>query len=610
MANKITPSSTTSTTVTTGSNSVTLQPNQAYTAQSKDKSIAGSSGKETVIASDVLGALNLSGAIENVNLSNSIFNYIFRANGSGALIQSMPGSLLLNLDASTAGMHVNFGDKSSLTLGLGPAGALQMHFDKVQLTANINLSLPNSDMSIWGSVGKETVSIPNGIAHISCDANVENVKLNGLSYDPNSITSLPGGVMVSDGSKNAILNWSIGANNETLYFANACGTLSTNSAGLGQFKLTDLMLSNNQSYALNQSLVHVYGGSGAETVVLGPSARQASVDPYVEKVVFPGKLSDYAWSSQGTTVNFYDASKVNVVNVGVQWFAQGTSLQFADQSVKAVFKTSSAVLTSPSGQVLTSGTSSASTATATTVATGASSPSFNYSLDWSGFSSYSTQLASIQTCLNAALNKMAPFLNVKGVLDIKVMPESVSTNVLAEASGAMVSVPSSLLANSKGATITPAFLAESQTGLDMNGSQADATIYINMANFSKFNVNPNQAPSSTQYDLTSVLGHELLHALAFDGNYGFSTQKTIYDQYISIINGSPFFIGAHAESVYGGPVPLAPGSAGAGSAYYHVKVNNDLMSDAIGAGLVRPISALDLAMLQDMGVSIVGQANA
>ena len=604
MANKSIPSLTTSTTVTTGSNSVTLQPNQAYTALSKDKSIVGSSGMETVIASDVLGALNLSGAIENVNLSNSIFNYTFRTNGSGALIQSVPGSLLLNLDASTTGMHVNFGDKSSLTLGLGPAGALQMHFDKVQLTANINLSLPNSDMSIWGSVGKETVSIPNGIQHIACDANVENVKLNGLSYEPNSITGLPGGVMVSDGSKNAILNWSIGANNETLYFANASGTLSTNSAGLGQFKLTDLSLSKNQSFALNQSLVNVYGGSGVETVVLGPSARQESVDPYVEKVVFPGKLSDYTWSSQGTTVNFYDASKVNVVNVGVQWFAQGTSLQFADQSVKAVFKTSSVVLTSPSGQVLTSGTSSAP------AGTGTSSSSFNYSLDWSGFSNYSTQQSSIQTCLSAALNKMAPFLNVKGVLDIKVMPENVSTNVLAEASGAMVSVPSSLLANSKGATITTAFLAESQTGLDMNGSQADATIYINMANFSKFNLNPNQAPSSTQYDLTSVLGHELLHALAFEGNYGLSTQKTIYDQYISIINGSPFFIGVHAESVYGGPVPLAPSSAGAGSAYYHVKVNNDLMSDAIGAGLVRPISALDLAMLQDMGVSIVGQANA
>jgi hypothetical protein len=144
----------------------------------------------------------------------------------------------------------------------------------------------------------------------------------------------------------------------------------------------------------------------------------------------------------------------------------------------------------------------------------------------------------------------------------------------------------------------------------MNGSLADATIYINMANYARFNLNPNQSPSSTQFDLTSVLSHELLHALAFDGNYGYSTQKTIYDTYISMINGSPYFTGAHAQSIYGGPVPIASSSAGAGSAYYHVKVSNDLMSDALGAGLVRSISALDLAMLQDMGVSIVGQPSA
>jgi hypothetical protein len=600
-------------TVPTGGNTVVLKPNQIYTALYSDKTIVGSTGIETVLASDFMGTLNVSGSIDNLNLSNSVFNYIFRSNASGALIQSIPGALLLNIDASTAGMHVNFGDKSSLTMGLSASGSLQMHFDKVQLTANLNLTLPNSDITVWGSVGKETVNIPNGVSRIACDANVENVKLNSLSYDANLLTGTPGGMMVSDSSKNTILNWSIGSNVETLYFSNAIGTLSTNSVGLGQFKLTDLMLNSNQSYTLNQSAVRVYGANGSETVTLGPTARQGSVDPYVEKVVFPGKLSDYTWSSQGTSINFYDASKVNVVNIAVQWFAQGTSLQFADQSAKAIFKTTSVLLTSPTGQVLTSGAGAQvnSTSSGTSSASTTSSASnFNYSLDWSGFSGYASQLSSIQTCLTAALNKMATYLNVKGVLDIKVMPENVSSNVLAEASGAMVGVPSSLVASSKGASVTTEFLAESQTGLDMNGSLADATIYINMANYARFNLNPNQSPSSTQFDLTSVLSHELLHALAFDGNYGYSTQKTIYDTYISMINGSPYFTGAHAQSIYGGPVPIASSSAGAGSAYYHVKVSNDLMSDALGAGLVRSISALDLAMLQDMGVSIVGQASA
>ena len=609
MASKINTTLLTVTTVINVGNTNNLKPNQIYTAQTSDKSIVGSTGVETVSVSDLMGSLNLSGSIENLNLSNSIFNYNFRSSASGAIVQSIPGSLVLNLDASTAGMHVNFGEKSSLTLGLSSTGSLQIHYDKVQLTANLNVTLPNSDMTIWGSIGKETVSIPNGVARITCDANVETVKLNSLSYDPNLLTGTPGGLIVSDSSKNTILNWSIGANNETLYFSNAIGTLSNNSSGVGQFKLTDLLLNNNQTFTLNQSAVHIYGGFGFETVILGPTATQESLDSFVEKVVFPGKLSDYTWTSQGSTINFYDASKVNVAKIGVQWLTQGTSLQFADQPAKAVFNSSSVVLTSPSGQVLTSGAPTQPSSTPIGVSTSSKS-NFNYTLDWSAFSGYSSQLTSIQTCLTAALNKMSSYLNVKGVLDIKVMPENVSSNVLAEASGAMVSIPSSLAASSKGANFTTEFLAESQTGLDVNGALADATIYINMTNFSKFNLNPNQAPTSSQIDLTSVLSHEILHALAFDGNYGFSSQKSVYDTLISTINGNPYFIGSHAESIYGGPVPLSPRSTGTGSAYYHVQVSNDLMSTAIGPGVVRTISALDLAMLQDMGVSIVGQPSA
>jgi hypothetical protein len=151
-------------TVPTGGNTVVLKPNQIYTALYSDKTIVGSTGIETVLASDFMGTLNVSGSIDNLNLSNSVFNYIFRSNASGALIQSIPGALLLNIDASTAGMHVNFGDKSSLTMGLSASGSLRMHFDKVQLTANLNLTLPNSDITVWGSVGKETVNIPNGVS--------------------------------------------------------------------------------------------------------------------------------------------------------------------------------------------------------------------------------------------------------------------------------------------------------------------------------------------------------------------------------------------------------------------------------------------------------------
>ena len=96
--------------------------------------------------------------------------------------------------------------------------------------------------------------------------------------------------------------------------------------------------------------------------------------------------------------------------------------------------------------------------------------------------------------------------------------------------------------------------------------------------------------------------HELLHAMGFTGDLGISTSVlSAYDSLVRFTNGTPYFVGSHAQQVYGGPVPLAPATAGTGSAYYHVNVPGDLMNEAIGLGQVRSISSLDLAMLQDIG---------
>ena len=215
-------------------------------------------------------------------------------------------------------------------------------------------------------------------------------------------------------------------------------------------------------------------------------------------------------------------------------------------------------------------------------------------------------VASIQSCLTQALNNIGSHFNAKGNLDVKVVPEITTKSVLAEASGALVAMPSSLLSSAHGATLTTDFLAESQTGIDANGSQPDATVYINMADLSLFDLNPLVAPTSTQYDLTTILTHEMLHALGFDGLIGSSaSQSTAYDRYVVMQNGTPYFTGPDAQSVYGGPVPLAPVSTGAGSAYYHVAVSSDLMNNTIGPAQVKTISKLDLAILQDLGAPVL-----
>jgi len=233
-------------------------------------------------------------------------------------------------------------------------------------------------------------------------------------------------------------------------------------------------------------------------------------------------------------------------------------------------------------------------------------------LNWSAFSSYAgTVETSIQACLTKALTNIGTFFNAKGSLDIQVLPENTNTSVLAEASGAMVPIPSSISSTAHGATQTTEFLAESQTGTDANGSQADATVYINMADLKNFNLNNNMSPTSSQYDLTTILTHEMLHALGFDGTIGSSTsQMTTYDTYVVTKNGAPYFTGPEAESIYGGPVPLAPASAGQGSAYYHVAIPSDLMSDSLSLGQVKTISKLDLAILEDLGTPVLVGINA
>jgi len=603
---------------------VTLTPGQTYTVTPSDTNVVGSTGTETLVLPDSAFNVSIASSVENLNLSKGIFNYGFLPNGSGgAYLYSNTTGLLANILSSTLGIHVNFADRSSLTLYANSQGYAQIHYDKAQLIPNVSVTLPNGDIMLWGSTGKETVNIPSGIAHVTCDTDVDVVNV-GVNYDA-SLLSLGKGVLsVKDTQQNKILDWTVtSASSHSLGFNNAIGNVSVNSAGQDEFTLTDLLLGASQSYTSSISHLNLYGTSGNETVVIAPGVHFDSVDSRIEKVVLPLSLSKYTWTTQGGTLSLNDNTNTQVVLVNVERTSTGTVLQFNDQSLNAVINSSGVHVYNSTGQEVKSGalsqpTSTPSTGTSSSSSTGNSTSSsssssasassashFQYTLDFNAFSSYSSQKTAVETCLVAALNKIGTFLNAKGSLDIQVIPENTSSNVLAEASGTLVNVPSSL-STAHGATYTTAFLAESQTGTDPNGSQSDAKVYINMSDWSLFNTNPSVAPSKSQYDLTTVLTHELLHALGFDGLYPSSKgYTTTYDTFIQMQNGLPYFTGPKAVAVYGGPVPLDPASAGAGSAYYHVKVAGDMMSDAISAGTVRSISALDIAMLQDLGAPVL-----
>ncbi len=591
---------------------VNLTPNQIYTVKSTDGSITGSTGTESVNISDSINNVSLLGSIENINLTGGIFSYGFIGNGTnGVYLYNNTGHFMATIGSSTSGVHVNFGDKSSITLSVNSYGYEQIHYDKVQLIPNLNVSLPNGNITIMGA-SNDVLNIPAGIVGVVSDANVSQFNIGTSLYTSSSITSSGNVLNVLDANNNKILSWTVGANSsETLDFSNAIGVLSLSSSGVAQFTLKDYLIGVGQSFTLNQSGVAVFGNSGSETLVLNSTDHQELVDANVEKVSFPGKLSSYTWKTETGVIHIYDASNVEVAGISIEHTNSGTTLQFADQTLSAKIVPTGVSVFNAAGQVLS--TSSSTTApTQTTPAnsgtgsTVSSAAHFAYTLDWSQFAAYANDESAVQACLTSALNKIGAFLNAKGSLDIQVVAESTSASVLAEASPALVSAPSSIQTTAHGANVSTEFLVESQTGQDVNSSTADATVYINMADYSKFNLNPNQAPGASQFDLTTILEHEMLHALGFSGEIGASsTLKTQFDTYVSMVNGQPFFTGSHAEAAYGGPVPLAPVSSGTGSAYYHVNVPGDLMYDAIGPGQVKSISSLDVAMLQDLGAPVL-----
>jgi autotransporter-associated beta strand protein len=142
-------------------------------------------------------------------------------------------------------------------------------------------------------------------------------------------------------------------------------------------------------------------------------------------------------------------------------------------------------------------------------------------------------------------------------------------------------------------------------------------------------------PSSSQYDLRSVITHELGHTLGFYSTYSYDSDtfsssglsewdKLLVDKSgnmpVAGGTGTPddfnqqnnpvYFTGTNAKAAYGGNnVPVyAPTDYSSGSSLSHLDqtlLPNDLMSPAISAGVSRRSpSTLDWAILEDLGWSV------
>lgn len=466
----------------------------------------------------------------------------------------------------------------------------------VNLGSGLSYTVKSNGLNIHGNKGFEQVTISQNVSGIKVDSAVESVTLKGIKFDPTMLVSSQGSLAINSTAGN-LATLSLAANHsESLNFANATGTLSLDSLGNGVFNLSQIQLDKNQSYTVTDNDLQMYGSSGQEKVTIGADVTGVSVSSAVETVVLSGNSSDYSYDIIGNgTVDITNKSTgSDVAFIDVNAAATGTQIQFADKTLTASWEiTGSFGGWNSWGVTVTDPTAPA---VPTTISGGTN---FQYSVDFSQ-ANLGSYLANVEADVKTALDNIGQYISSKVPFNLQVLTERTSAKTLAEANATLVST-----ADQNGVNQTTSFLADSTSNAIYSSESPDATLYINLTDMGQMSFDG--TPSANEYDLTSVLTHEILHGLAFTGNLDTGGVKTPFDSLVSMQNGSPMFTGTHAEAANGNaPVPLVPTSAGDGSAYYHVAEANDLMNDSLGKGEVRGISALDIAMLQDMGLTVIG----
>jgi Domain of unknown function (DUF4114) len=162
--------------------------------------------------------------------------------------------------------------------------------------------------------------------------------------------------------------------------------------------------------------------------------------------------------------------------------------------------------------------------------------------------------------------------------------------------------------------------AEIRTGIDQNGTTPDIEFNFNPDNLINelwFDPDPiarTASVPSNKTDAVSAILHEFGHAIGFNGWKDDFTgalpadYQSTFDEKTSFDGTNFFFNGAKATALYGSAVPLTFGNIthlGNSAPRPGSTLNLDLMNSTISQGIRTDISALDLAILADLGVSII-----
>jgi hypothetical protein len=226
--------------------------------------------------------------------------------------------------------------------------------------------------------------------------------------------------------------------------------------------------------------------------------------------------------------------------------------------------------------------------------------SFKYTIDVSD-ANLGEYLPHVIDSLKTAFANIGQYIHSDVVFNVKVIGQNTSNDILAEADATMTEATTQTEN-----VIDTSFISDVTYKSELHPNSPDANLFINLGRIGDMSFKGE--PSPDKFDFTSIITHEILHGLAFTGVIGNAATplRTKYDELVMMQNNKPYFVGVNAQKANAGnPVPLVPESAGNGSAYYHVDVQGDLMAETIKKGQVSPISPLDIAILQDLGIPVV-----
>ena len=218
-----------------------------------------------------------------------------------------------------------------------------------------------------------------------------------------------------------------------------------------------------------------------------------------------------------------------------------------------------------------------------------------------------------------ALNRISKHITWQGTLDVEVRVRPASENPFPNTNGLLPSVTSLSWTGSDWSNDT---LHELLTGIDRQPLSADAgmTIYLGddgqIRNYGLpvwFDPNPTDyVPAnvpSGKFDYIGVFFHEVLHGI------GFLATSREFRNLTTTIDGNDYFIGSATQQLFGGELPLAPRLGGSLQDHYG---NTSLASNTLSSGLMfqwgnyegnrLDIGKLDLAILEDLGLTIISEA--